>query len=115
MAFIGSRFAIETFLPQQVLAVAGTVRAALAVTLAALGGALVVVARRRWVESPMRWPSAIRLGILTFFAVLVALCVVDACLIGFQQAALRKRIAGDSLSVQRVLGRGDDRQPKVER
>ena len=56
---------------------------------------LVVVARRRFAEPPTRWPSAIRLGILVFFAVLAASCAVDACLIGFQRNAIRERIVRD--------------------
>ena len=80
---------------QQVRALAGTIRAAFAVTLAALCGVFLVVARRRFAEPPMRWPSAIRLGILVFLAVLAASCGVDACLIGFQRNALRERIVRD--------------------
>ncbi len=60
--------------------------------LAALCAVFLVVARRRFAEPPTRWPSAIRLGILTFFAVLAASCGVDACLIGFQRNAIRERI-----------------------
>ncbi len=71
---------------------AGTFRAAFAVTLAALAAVFLVVARRRFAEPPTRWPSAIRLGILTFFAVLAASCAVDACIIGFQRNAIRERI-----------------------
>jgi hypothetical protein len=55
----------------------------------------VVVARRRFVAPPTRWLSAIRLGILTFFAVLAASCAVDACLIGLQRHAIRERIVRD--------------------
>ena len=80
---------------QQVRVLAGTIGAAFAVTLAALCGVFLVVARRRFAEPPTRWPSAIRLGILTFFAVLAAICAVDACLIGFQRNAIRERIVRD--------------------
>ncbi len=80
---------------QHVRVVAGTFRAALAVMLAALSAVLLVVARRRFAEPPLRWPSAIRLGILTFFAVLAVSCAVDAGLIGFQQSAIRERILRD--------------------
>ena len=65
--------------PSQLRALAGTFRAAFAVMLAALCAVFLVVARRRFAEPPTRWPSAIRLGILTFFAVLAAFCAVDAC------------------------------------
>jgi RNA polymerase sigma factor (sigma-70 family) len=83
-------FEPETF--PQLRGLAGTVRAAVAVLLAALCAVFLVVARRRVVEPPARWPSAIRLGILAFFVVLAALCTVDACLIGFERNALRERI-----------------------
>ena len=63
--------------------------------LAALCAVFLVVARRRFAEPPTRWPSAIRLGILVFFAVLAASCGVDACLIGFQRNAIRERIVRD--------------------
>jgi hypothetical protein len=58
-------FEPETFPQLRVLA--GTLRAAVAVLLAALCAVFLVVARRRFVEPPTRWPSAIRLGILAFF------------------------------------------------
>ena len=74
---------------------AGTITAVVAVILAALCGVLLVVARRRFVEPPTRWPSAIRLGIVTFFAVLALSCAVEACLIGVQRNAIRERIARD--------------------
>ena len=80
---------------QQLRVVAGTFRAALAAMLAVLCAVSVVVARRRFAEPPTRWPSAIRLGIVGFFAVLAASCGVDACLIGFQRIAIRERIARD--------------------
>ena len=64
---------------------AGTFRAAFALMLAALAAVFLVVARRRFAEPPTRWPSAIRLGVLGFLAVLAASCGVDACLIGFQR------------------------------
>ncbi len=80
---------------QHVRVLAGTIRAAFAVMLAALCAVFLVVARRRFAEPPSRWPSAIRLGILTFFAVLAASCAVDACLIGFQRNAIRERIRRD--------------------
>ncbi len=79
----------------QLESLAGTITAAVAVILAALCGVLLVVARRRFVEPPTRWPSAIRLGIVTFFAVLALSCAVDACLIGVQRNAIRERIARD--------------------
>ena len=44
---------------------------------AALCAVFLVVARRRFAELPTRWPSAIRLGVLGFFAVLAASCGVD--------------------------------------
>jgi hypothetical protein len=83
---------VEAF---QLQVVAGTIRAAFAVTLAALCAVFLVVARRRFAEPPSRWPSAIRLGILTFFAVLAALCALDACVMGFQRNAIRERIVRD--------------------
>ena len=64
-------------------------------TLAVLCAVSLVVARRRFAEPPTRWPSAIRLGILVFFAVLAVSCGVDACLIGFQRNAIRERIVRD--------------------
>ena len=76
--------------------------------LAALCAVFLVVARRRFAEPPTRWPSAIRLGILTFFAVLAASCAVDACLIGFQRNAIRERIVRDypgSFAARDVAGR----------
>jgi RNA polymerase sigma factor (sigma-70 family) len=84
---------VETFVQLRILA--GTIRAAVAVVLATLSALFLVVARRRFAESPTRWPSAIRLGILTFFLVLAALCGVDACLIACQRNALRVRIVRD--------------------
>jgi RNA polymerase sigma factor (sigma-70 family) len=94
VAIVPSRLLItvEAF---QLRALAGTIRAAFAVTLAALCAVLLVVARRRFAKPPTRWPSAIRLGILTFFAVLAALCALDACVIGFQRNAIRQRIVRD--------------------
>ena len=80
---------------QHVQALAGTFRAAFAVMLAALCAVFLVVARRRFAEPPTRWPSAIRLGIVVFFAVLAGSCAVDACLIGFQRKAIRERIIRD--------------------
>ena len=74
---------------------AGTITAVVAVILAALCGMLLIVARRRFVEAPTRWPSAIQLGIVTFFAVLAVSCALDACLIGVQRHAIRERIARD--------------------
>jgi RNA polymerase sigma factor (sigma-70 family) len=94
VAIVPSRLLItvEAF---QLQVVAGTIRAAFAVTLAALCAVFLVVARRRFAEPPSRWPSAIRLGILTFFAVLAALCALDACVMGFQRNAIRERIVRD--------------------
>ncbi len=80
---------------QQVRLLAGTFRAAFAVTLAAVCAVFLVVARRRYAVPPTRWPSAIRLGIICFFAVLAASCAVDACVIGFQRSAIRERIRRD--------------------
>jgi hypothetical protein len=80
---------------QQYRVLAGTVRAAFAVTLAALCAVFLVVARRRFAEPRARWLSAIRLGIICFFAVLAASCAVDACVIGFQRNAIRERILRD--------------------
>jgi RNA polymerase sigma factor (sigma-70 family) len=114
-AMVGSRwFAPETF--PQLRALAGTVRAAFAVILAALCGMGVVFARRRFVEPPTRWPSAIRLGILTFFAALAASCAADAWLIRLERNAIHERIArGGSLTVQNVSDNTDDKQPILER
>jgi RNA polymerase sigma factor (sigma-70 family) len=100
--------------PQQLRVLTGTIRAAVAVILAALCGVFAVVARRRRVEPPARWARAIRLGILTFFVVLAASCAVDACLIGFERNAIRSRFAGDFQSGQKALGSSDDNQPKWE-
>ena len=80
---------------QQLRALAGSIRGAFAVTLAALCAVSLVVARRRFAQPPTRWPSAIRLGILTFFVVMAAICAVDACLIGFRRNAIREHIARD--------------------
>jgi hypothetical protein len=91
--FIASWLGQETL--QQLRILAGTIRAAIAVMLAGLCGVFLVVARRRFAVPPARWPSATRLGILTFFAVLAAFCAVDACLIGFQRNAIRERIRRD--------------------
>jgi RNA polymerase sigma factor (sigma-70 family) len=113
MAFIVSRFEPETFQLWQLQAVGGTIRAAVAVILAALCGVFLVVARRRFAEPPTRWPAAIRLGILTFFAVLAGLCAVDACLIGFERNAIRERIARGSLTVQKTFGNSDDKTTEV--
>ncbi len=93
---------------QPVRVLAGTFRAAFAVTLAALCAVFLVVTRRRFAEPPTRWPSAIRLGILTFLAVLAASCGVDACLIRFQRNAVRERIVRDypdSFAARDVAGR----------
>ena len=81
--FIVSLLGHETF--HQLRVLAGTIRAGFAVTLAALCGVFLVVVRRRFAEPPTRWPSAIRMGILAFFAVLSAFCAVDAGLIGFRR------------------------------
>ena len=99
---------LEHEILQQVRGLAGTIRAAFAVMLAALCAVFLVVARRRFAEPPTRWPSAIRLGILGFFAVLAASCAVDACLIGFQRNAIRERIVRDypdSFAARDVAGR----------
>ena len=77
-------------------------------TLAALAAVFLVGTRRRFAEPPTRWPSAIRLGILVFLAVLAASCVVDACLIRFQRSAIRDRIVRDypdSFAARDVAGR----------
>jgi hypothetical protein len=104
-------FEPETF--PQLRALAGTLRAAVAVTLAALCGVALVVVRRRFATPPTRWPSAIRLGVLTFFSVLAASCAVDACLIGFQRNAIRARLARGVLTAGRVLGNSDDKTIEV--
>jgi hypothetical protein len=106
-------FEPETF--PQLGALATTVRAAFALILAALCGAFLVVVRRRFLELPPRWPSSIRLAILTFFAVLAALCAVDAWLIGLQRNAISERLARGSLTVHNVLGDSDGKQPTWER
>jgi hypothetical protein len=85
------------------------------VILAAICGALVVVARRRFVEPPPRWPSAIRLGLVTFFAMLAVSCALDAWLIGKQQNAIHERLTRGFLTVQSVLDSSDDKQPNWER
>jgi hypothetical protein len=93
---------------QQVRDLAGTIRAAFSVTLAALSAVFLVVARRRFAEPPTRWPSAIRLRMLGFFAVLAASCGVYACLIGFQRNAIRECIVRDypdSFAARDVTGR----------
>jgi hypothetical protein len=93
---------------QQYRVLAGTFRAAFAVMLAALCAVSLVVARRRFAEPPTRWPSAIRLGILVFFAVLAASCGVDTCLIRFQRNAIRERIVRDypdSFAARDIAGR----------
>jgi RNA polymerase sigma factor (sigma-70 family) len=101
--FLPRQFEPETF--PQLGVLAGTIRASVAVILSALCGVLLVVARRRFGESPPRWPSAIRLGILTFFAVLAPLCAFDAWLIGRQQNSIRERIArGDVVTLWEVGG-----------
>jgi hypothetical protein len=79
----------------QLRILAGTIQAAAAVVLATLCAVFLVVARRRFAEPPTRWPSAIRLGILTFFVVLAASCAADACLLTFQRHAFRERYVGD--------------------
>jgi hypothetical protein len=104
-------FEPETFPQLRVLA--GTLRTAVAVTLAALCGVILIVARRRFAAPPTRWPSAIRLGMLTFFAVLAAFCAVDACLIGFQRTAIRARLARGVLTAGRVLGNSDHKTIEV--
>ncbi len=86
---------LEHQILQPVRILAGTFRAAVAVMLAALCAVFLVVARRRFADPPTRWPSAIRLAIICFFAVLAVSCAVDACLIGFQQSAIRERIRRD--------------------
>ncbi len=104
--FIVSLLGHGTF--HQLRVLAGTIRAAFAVLLAALSAVVLVVARRRFAEPPTRWPSAIRLGILAFLAVLAAICAVDACLIGFQGNAIRRRIIRDypdSFPGKRIWGR----------
>jgi RNA polymerase sigma factor (sigma-70 family) len=99
---LSRRFEPETF--QQLGALACTICAFVAVMLAALCGVFLVVVRRRFVEPPPRWPSAIRLGVLTFFAVLAASCALDAWLIGLQRSAIHQRLASGSRTVQSVLG-----------
>jgi hypothetical protein len=114
LAFIVSRFEPETFQLWQLRAVASTTRAAVAVILSALCGVSLVVAQRRFAEPPTRWLSAIRLGILTFFAVLAGLCVLDACLMAFQRNAIRERTArGDFVTVPKLLGNSDAKTTEV--
>lgn len=94
-------FWFELATSQPLFALAGTIRAIVAVIVAALCGVIVIVARRRFVEPPTRWISAIRLGTLTLFAALAVCCALDFFLIGLQRNALRERIAReypDSLS-----------------
>jgi RNA polymerase sigma factor (sigma-70 family) len=103
-------FEPETF--PQLRALAGTIRAAVAVTLAALCALHLVVARRRFAQQPTRWPSAIRLGFLTFFAVLAALCAVEVWLIGNQRNAIHERLAQGLFTV--LEGAGQQRRQTTE-
>jgi RNA polymerase sigma factor (sigma-70 family) len=80
---------------QQVQALVGTIRAPFAVTLAVLCAVFVVVARRRFAQPPTRWPSDIRMGVLSFFVALAVICAVDACLVGLRRNVLRERILRD--------------------
>jgi hypothetical protein len=94
VAMVVSRWLpVGSFVQLRILA--GTVRAAVAVVLATSCAVILVVARRRFAEPPTGWPSAIRLGILTFFVVLAASCAVDACLIAVQRHAFRERYVRD--------------------
>jgi RNA polymerase sigma factor (sigma-70 family) len=77
---------------QQVSVISGTIRAAFAVTLAAVSAVFLVVARRRLGGTPLRWQSAVRLWILGFLAVLAVACIVDACRIAYERNAIRDRI-----------------------
>ena len=96
---------------QHVRIVAGTFRAAFAVMLAVLSAVFLIVNRRRFAEPPLRWPSAIRLGVLIFFAVLAVSCGVEACLIGLQRKAIRERIRRDyPASFSDKLMQGERRQ-----
>jgi RNA polymerase sigma factor (sigma-70 family) len=79
----------------QIQLLAGTVRTAFALTLAALSAAGLVMARKRSAGSPMRWVSTIRLGILGFLAGLTVACLVDAGWITFQWNGIRERIVRD--------------------
>jgi hypothetical protein len=95
---------------QEIRVLAGTLGAVFAVTLAALSAVCVVVARRRFVEPRARWPSAIRLGAVVFFAVLAACCGVNACLIGIKINAIRERIVRDYPGFHCKLIQGERRQ-----
>ncbi len=86
---------LEHEILQPVRILAATFRAAVAMALAAICAVFLVVARRRFADPPTRWPSALRLGILVFFAVLAVSCALDACFIGFQRSAIRERIRRD--------------------
>ena len=80
---------------QQLRVLAWTTRAIVAMALAAMVSVFLVVGRRRFSEKSTRWPSAIRLGVLGFLAVLALACAVDACLVGYQRRAIRERIVRD--------------------
>jgi RNA polymerase sigma factor (sigma-70 family) len=80
---------------EQLRVLAWTTRAIFAMALAAMVSVFLVVVRRRFSEKFTRWPSAIRLGVLGFLAVLALACAVDACLVGYQRRAIRERIVRD--------------------
>ena len=80
---------------QQIRILAWTARGIFAVALAALSAVFLVIGRRRFTERPMRFSSAIRMGLLGFLTVLAVTCGVDSCLIAYQRNAIRERIVHD--------------------
>jgi len=98
---------------QQLQSIAWSRRTALVVALAAATALILVGARKRLVDIPMRWTSAVRLGIVGFIVVLALSCAVDGCLIARRQDALRDRVVReypDSLRGRLVQGERRQRE-----
>ncbi len=88
--FIGSMLLNDVSQHLRLVAYSG--RSALAIAMAVATAVILIIARRRFSETPMRWTSTVRLGILGFLAVLALACTLDACLIAHQGNAIRDRI-----------------------
>jgi thiol-disulfide isomerase/thioredoxin len=88
--FIASLLFHDIF--RQLQSVVWTGRAVPVLALATASALILIVARRRSAETPMRWTSLVRLGMLGFLAVLAVSWTVEACLIARQREAVRERI-----------------------
>jgi peroxiredoxin len=76
----------------QLQSIAWSARTGLAVALASTTALLSIVAHRRFVGTPTRWTSTVRLAVVGFVGALALFGAADAFLMARQRGALRERI-----------------------